>query len=299
MPHSLALDAKVLAALDDLELIARIVVEGFLEGLHQSPNYGSSTEFAAYRPYVAGDDIRRIDWKAWGRTDRFYVKQFEDETHLRANILLDASGSMGFGEGKEGEANKFDYGRMLSAVLVHLITRQHDSPGLTLFGNGPMRHLPPAGGLVHEDQLLQELARAEAAGSGEIDGTLRQMLDGSARKGMLIYISDFYAAADDPAKFVREMPGQQNEIIVFHLFAPEELDFSYEGNLLVEDMETGEKLTLNAEAVRQDYNAAVAKFYGEFEQACLQQGLDYHRISTGDPLDVALHAYCAKRMAIE
>src|SRR5437867_6375159 len=157
MPHTLKLDAGLLAAMDDLSLLARTVVEGFFEGLHRSPFLGYSTEFSAYRAYTQGDNLRYIDWKVWARTDEYYVKQFEDDTNLRCQIFLDTSASMDFGV---GEANKFHFARVLTAVLAEIMVRQHDAPGLVLFGEHARQAIPAHASRHHADEIFQLLTQA-------------------------------------------------------------------------------------------------------------------------------------------
>ena len=169
MPSSFAINAAVLAAVDDLSLVARAVVEGFLDGLHRSPFLGYSSEFSAYRPYTKGDNLRYIDWKVWGRTDQFYVKQFEDDTNLRCHIFLDTSASMDFGA---GDANKFHYGRILAAVLSFLMVRQHDAPGLIVFGAESRQAVPALAARHHADEIFQLLSQAQAGGRTSIDAPL-------------------------------------------------------------------------------------------------------------------------------
>src|SRR5215472_1380929 len=161
MPSTLQIDARTLAAIDDLSVLARGVVEGFLDGLHRSPFLGYSTEFSAYRAYTQGDNLRYIDWKVWGRSDEFYVKQFEDDTNLRCHLFLDTSASMDFGE---GDRNKFNYARVLAAVLAELMVRQHDAPGLILFGPEARQVLPTQASRHHADALFHLLSQAQARG---------------------------------------------------------------------------------------------------------------------------------------
>src|SRR3954470_21943995 len=161
MPSSLAINASVLAAVDDLSLVAKTVVEGFFDGLNRSPFLGYSTEFSAYRPYVQGDNLRYVDWKVWGRTEHFNVKQFEDDTNVRCHIFLDTSASMDFGD---GDGNKFNYGRILAAVLSFLMVRQHDAPGLIVFGAESRQAVPAMASRHHADEVLELLTHAQAGG---------------------------------------------------------------------------------------------------------------------------------------
>src|SRR5256885_1289232 len=166
MPRTFKIQAGTLAAIDDLSLLACTVVEGFLDGLHRSPFLGYSSEFSAYRPYTQGDNLRSIDWKVWGRTDQLYVKQFEDDTNLRCQIFLDTSASMDFGE---GDANKFDYARVLAAVLTELMVRQHDAPGLVVFGEEARQAVPAQASRHHADEIFHLLTHAEAGGGTRVD----------------------------------------------------------------------------------------------------------------------------------
>jgi uncharacterized protein (DUF58 family) len=268
------------------------VVEGFHEGLHTTPYYGYSTEFSSYRPYVQGDDLRLVDWKAWGRTDRLYVKQFEDDTHLNCHLFLDTSASMNFGEAGE---HKFGYARLLSAVLVHLMIRQHDAPALVLYGSHKLEALPPNAGLMHEDALLQVLSRAEPRGTLAEDERLLALVSNLTRKGMVIIVSDFLHAAKDPGEFLRHLPSHIHEVILFHVVAPEEMNFRKRGNLIMQDPETGEEMLINAESVRRSYELKFRGFCRELEEQSLRLGIDYHRVYTDQPVEMALRSYIERR----
>src|SRR5688572_9589733 len=185
MPGTLNINARTLACIDDLSVLARTVVEGFLDGLHRSPFLGYSTEFSAYRAYTQGDNLRYIDWKVWGRTDEFYVKQFEDDTNLRVQIFLDTSASMDFGA---GDANKFHYARVLAAVLAELMVRQHDAPGLVLLGQSAREVPPTQASRHHAEQLFALLVKAQASGGTQFDDSLFRIVEGCTRRGMAVLI---------------------------------------------------------------------------------------------------------------
>src|SRR6476659_508017 len=186
MPATLKLNARTLAAIDDLSLLARTLVEGFLDGLHRSPFLGYSTEFSAYRAYTQGDSLRYIDWKVWGRTDEWYVKQFEDDTNVRGQVFLDTSASMDFGA---GPANKFDYGRTLAAVLAELMVRQHDAPGLILFCAQARQAAPSQATRHHADEIFQLLNHAQASGGTRVDPALQHIIESFSRRGLAVVIS--------------------------------------------------------------------------------------------------------------
>lgn len=294
MASALQINARVLAAIEDLPLLARMVVEGFLEGLHRSPFLGYSSEFSAYRAYTQGDNLRYVDWKVWGRTDALYVKQFEDDTNLRGHIFLDTSGSMDFGE---GVCNKFDYARVLAAVLAELMVRQHDAPGLVLFGSKARLALPTQTSRHHADEIFQLLSRAQASGGTPIDPALFRIVDGLSRRGISVVISDLFTAGGTILDLLRQLNAQRQETLVFHLLSPEEMDLPYDGECLFEDSETGEELPVHADVFRADYQARLADFCASIQQECTKLEADYHRVRTDMPLDAALIAYLERRAA--
>ena len=295
MPHTLNINANLLAAMDDLSLLARTVVEGFFDGLHRSPFLGYSTEFSAYRAYTQGDNLRHIDWKLWGRTDEFYVKQFEDDTNLRCQIFLDTSASMDFGG---GDNNKFTHARVLAAVLAELMVRQHDAPGLILFGPRTHQAVPAQGSRHHADEIFQLLTHAQAQGRTGFDEDLFRLVGTFSRRGLAVVISDFFAPGNGVIELLRQLEGQRQEVIVFHVLAPEELDLPYETEVIMEDSETGEELPVHAEAFRAEYQSRLNEFCKQIEQECTKLEIDYQRLRTDSPLDVALIAYLEKRAAL-
>jgi len=288
MPSAFNISHKALAACEDLQVLARMVVEGFFDGLHRSPFLGYSTEFSAYRQYTQGDDLRRIDWKVWGRTDEFYVKQFEDDTNMRCQIFLDTSGSMDFGQ---GDANKFEYGRVLAAVLAHLMTRQHDAPGLVLFSDQASQAVPPLASRHHAEEIFVALTRAQAAGRTVLGGNLIPLLETLNRRGVAIVISDFFSTDETAFELLHQLHAQNQEVIVFHLLAPEELDLPYDGEFLMEDSETGEQMPVHADEFRREYQKRLNDFCGRLTHECVKLETDYCRMRTDAPLDAALVKY--------
>jgi uncharacterized protein (DUF58 family) len=295
MPATLRIDARTLAAIDDLSLLARGVVEGFFDGLHRSPFLGYSTEFSTYRAYTQGDNLRHIDWKVWGRTDEFYVKQFEDDTNLRCQIFLDTSASMDFGE---NGANKFDYARILGAVLSELMVRQHDAPGLILFGEQARQAIPTQASRHHSDEILQLLTHAQARGGTRIDQALFRIVETFSRRGMAVVISDFFTASDTVLELLRQLQAQRQETIVFHVLAPEELDLPYEGEYIFEDSETAEEMPVHADAFREEYLKRLSDFCAHIRQECIRLEVDYQQLRTDAPLDVALTSYLERRASV-
>jgi uncharacterized protein (DUF58 family) len=259
MPATFAIKASALAAVDDLSLVAKTVVEGFFDGLHRSPFLGYSTEFSAYRPYVTGDNLRYIDWKVWGRTDEYYVKQFEDDTNVRCHIFLDTSASMDFGE---GDANKFNYGRTLAAVLAYLMIRQHDAPGLIVFGAQARQAAPASSTRHHADEIFQLLTHAQAGGGTNAGPQLFQIAQTITRRGLAVVLSDFLGGEEGCLELLRQLRAQGQEVLVFHLLAPEELDLPYDGEFLMEDVETGMEIPVHPESFRAEYKKRVEEFCG-------------------------------------
>jgi uncharacterized protein (DUF58 family) len=295
MPATLTIDAKSLAAIDDLSLLARSVVEGFLDGLHRSPFLGYSTEFSTYRAYTQGDNLRYIDWKVWGRTDEFYVKQFDDDTNLRCHIFLDSSASMDFGV---GNSNKFYTARVLAAVLAELMVRQHDAPGLILFGQQARQAVPSQATRHHADEIFQLLSHAQAHGRTHIDPTLFRIIEEFSRRGLAVVISDFFTSTQDVFRLLRDLRAQRQEIIVFHVLAAEELDFPYDGECLFEDSETAEEMPVHTDLFREEYLRKIHEFCKQIRQECIRLEIDYHQMRADAPLDFALISYLERRAAI-
>jgi len=293
MPSSLAINASVLAAVDDLSLVAKTVVEGFFDGLHRSPFLGYSTEFSAYRPYVEGDNLRYVDWKVWGRTDEYYVKQFEDDTNVRCHILLDTSASMDFGA---GDANKFNYGRTLAAVLAYLMIRQHDAPGLIVFGAQSRQTAPASSTRHHADEIFQLLTHAQAGGKTNVDQQLFHIVQTISRRGFAVVLSDFLGGGEGCVELLRQLHAQGQEVLVFHLIAPEELDLPYEGEFIMEDSETGAEVPVNPEVFREEYQKRVGEFCERVRKQCVDLEIEYEQLRTDKPLDIALMKYLERRM---
>jgi uncharacterized protein (DUF58 family) len=295
MPGTLNIDARTLAAIDDLSLVASGIVEGFLSGLHRSPFLGYSTEFSAYRAYTQGDNLRHIDWKVWGRTDELYVKQFEDNTNLRCQIFLDTSASMDFGA---GDANKFRYARVLAAALAELMVRQHDAPGLVLIGEEARQAAPAQASRHHAEEIFQLLVQAQAHLGTHFDQKLFSIVDTFTRRGLSVIISDFFTAEASVRELLRRLHAQRQEVIVFHVLSAEEMELPYEGEFLFEDLETGEELPVHTEDFRQEYQRRLGAFCDQIKQTCTELEMDYQPLRTDAPLDVALIGYLERRSAM-
>jgi len=295
MPSTLNLSPRVLAAAEDLPLLANTIVEGFLDGLHRSPFLGYSTDFSAYRAYTQGDNLRHIDWKVWARTDELYVKQFEDDTNLRCQIYLDTSASMDFGS---GDANKYDYGRLLAAVLAQLMVKQRDGPGLILFGPESRQALPAQASRHQAAEIFALLARTPAAGLTELGPGLFGVVQTFTRRGLAVVISDFFTADETSLELLRQLHAHRQEVIVFHLLAPEELDLPYRGEFIMQDSESAEEVEVNTDDFRREYGRQLQAFCDRLREECVRLEIDYQRVRTDEPLDRALIAYLDRRMAV-
>jgi uncharacterized protein (DUF58 family) len=292
---TLNIDSRTLAAIDDLSLVASTIVEGFIAGLHRSPFLGYSTEFSAYRAYTQGDNLRHIDWKVWGRSDEFYVKQFEDDTNLRCQIYLDTSASMDFGA---GSANKFDYGRILAAVLAEVMVRQHDAPGLILFGAEARQAIPAHASRHHAEEIFHLLTTARAHGGTLLDESLFRIVETIHRRGLAVVISDFFTSEDAARRLLRQLRAQNQETLLFHVMAPEELDLPYEGEWIFEDSESQEQVPVHSDDFRREYLRRVKQFCDDLKRECIGLEIDYQLLRTDTPLDLALTQYLERRAAV-
>lgn len=286
------LDPELLSHIRRLDLKARLVVEGFLAGLHRSPFHGFSVEFAEYRSYLPGDDVRRIDWKLLARTDRHYVKEYEEETNLRANILLDTSASMGYHS--RGTLDKLEYGRCLAAALSYLLLNQHDSVGLALFGPGLGPYLPPSSRRAHWGQILLALDRASPSGGTDFRRILSEFSSHLRRRGLVIVISDLW---DDPQRVMsslKHLRHLKHEMLVFHLLDPDERRLPLSGQEVLVDMEDGRELEVDGSTAG-EYLRSADRWTGWLGRECRRHYIDYQQVVTDQPFDRALLSYLYKR----
>lgn len=284
------LDPAVLARIEDLDLVARTVVDGFLSGLHRSPRLGVSTDFAEHRAYQPGDDIRRVDWRLYARTDRLHVREFEAETNTEVMFALDTSGSMRFGS---TSVTKLHYARIMVACLAHFSARQRDRVGLVLFGGSVRAIVPPS--LKHVPLVLQTLATASAEGAGELHGPLRAAAATSRRRRIWVVVSDFYHPPDDVADAVGALRANGSDVVALHVLDPAELALPYAEAATFVDAETGEELPLHAPDVRERYRAAIEGHIADVRGALAGRGVDAALFATDRPLDDALFRYLAER----
>ena len=286
-------DPEVLARIGRLELRARMVVEGIITGLHKSPYHGTAVEFADHRAYVAGDDPRHIDWKVYGRLGRFVIKKFEEETNLRAHIVLDCSESMRFGH--DGRLSKYDYGGTLAASLAYLLNRQLDSVGLTLFDSKIRKQVPPSTGkniLSLIGEIMQSVEPGEKTG---LDGVFSELAESLPRRGLVIVISDLFAPREEIASGLQAFSFRGHDVVVFHILDETELTFPFEGNTLFKGLEDYPEINADPRQLQEAYVEVFEKYLQEIERIASTGGFDYQRALTSDPLDAAVVSLIAAR----
>jgi uncharacterized protein (DUF58 family) len=286
-------DPRVLAGISNLHLRARWVVEGLMSGVHRSRAKGFSVEFEEHREYSPGDEIRRIDWKALGKFDRYFIKEYEDETNLRAYLLLDTSASMDYAS--DG-ITKFDYGCTLTASLAYLILRQQDAAGVVTFSDHIEAFIPPKAKRDYLVQILHALETRSPSGETDVGTILEEIAGQIKRRGLVVLVSDLLDEPEKILKGLRLFRFKGNDVIVFHLLDPAELDLPFDGNILFEDLEElNLKVVADPRAIRKTYRAVVEEFISRMRQECHDNTIDYQLISTATPLDRALASYLSWR----
>jgi uncharacterized protein (DUF58 family) len=288
------LDPKVLGKLEHLDLKARLIVEGFISGLHKSPFHGFSVEFAQHREYVPGDDLRRIDWKVFARSDRYYIKEYEEETNLVAYVLLDISESMRYAS---GELSKLDYGCYIAASLFYLMLRQRDSVGLVLFDDHIRRLIRDSSNPGHRLPLIDALENIQPEGKTDFGTVLDYVIGQVRRRGMIILISDLFGDANRLLAGLKHLRHRRHEVIVLHLLDQDEVSFPFQQLTLFKGMEGYPQLFTEPRALREAYLEELNGFCDRIRHECLDHRIDYQRLQTSYPLDVALSSYLATRMA--
>ena len=287
------LKPEVLSRISNLQLLARTVVEGFIAGLHKSPYKGASVEFMSYRPYITGDDPLHIDWKLFARTDRLYVKEYEDETNTSVNLLVDISPSMGY---TSGSVSKLDYAFYLAASLGYFMWRQQEAVGLTLFDDHIVERIPPRKASGHFLTILQHMHKAELGKPTAMSKPLHQLAEFQKRRGFVVVISDLLDDPDAIVDGIKHFRFGGHDVLIFHLFDPQEINFDFSDMVEFEDIETGEKMVVEAESAKSIYLENVQRFRDTLSEKCSLIGADYHFVSTDQPLDFALFQFLASRV---
>lgn len=287
------LNPQVLASLEGLDLQARLVVEGYVAGLHKSPYHGFSVEFAQHREYAQGDDIRHVDWKVWSKTDKYYLKQYEEETNLLSYVLLDTSESMAYGS--EGNVTKLQYAQWIAASLAYLVLQQQDSIGLATFDEQVQRYLRPSGQPSHLKEVFHVMDTQPARRKSDLGGIFHDLAERFKRRGIVVVISDFF---DEPSRMLsglRHFRHRRHEVIVFHILDPAELDFPFRQTTLFQGLEAGGEVLTDPYALRQAYQDELNAYLDEFRKGCQMANIDYVPLRTDTDLDAALSSYLATR----
>ena len=276
-----------------LELRARHVVEGLLSGMHRSPYFGQSVEFLQHRQYAPGDDLRHVDWKVWGKQDRLYVKQFEEDTNMRCTLMVDVSASMQYGS---GPLNKYEYAATVAASLAYLLLKQHDSVRCIAFDESIRSRTPLRSRQTHLKSIVKSLDASEPQHKTDTGAILREIVEVSPRRGMMILISDLLGDVEPVLRGLRLLRQRGHDVLVLHVMDDDELDFPFEGPTRFEGMEVADQMKCNPRALREGYLASLEKFLTAYRRGCARDAVDYSLIRTSQPLDAALAAFLSARI---
>jgi len=291
-------DPQVLARISALKITATNLVDGILTGQHRSRHKGASVEFAEYKDYSPGDEIRHIDWKVAGKTDKYHVKQFEQSTNLKCTILLDSSGSMAYQSPFENGESKIDYACNLVAALSYLFLKQFDAVGLTLFNDAVVQHIPPRSKASHLQHILHGLSTVSAKGVAQVENVLSGIAERLQGRGMLILVSDFLTRDQDIHKSLKLLRSRRLEVILFHVLHPDELNLPFDGDTVFESLEDDPTVGLDPIDIREEYQKAIQKQIDQLEKFSNGLGIDYVFMDTSIPLQQALSYYLLKRKSL-
>ena len=290
IPGARFMDPVVLARIGNLDLVSRAVCDGFINGLHKAPYFGASVDFAEHRGYVAGDDIRRVDWRLYARTDRYYIKQYEADTNTNFTILFDISKSMNF---SSGGVTKLEYGSYLAACLAYLAHRQRDRVGIITFDETIVTQVPASA--KHFNIVLHTLDRAKAERPGHLSAPLTKMAEHFKRRGIVLLVSDLYDEPEAILDAVKPFRFLGNDLIVFHVLDPQEINFGYEEASAFQDLESGEQVPVVPQSFRDQYRALIKEHTDTLATKFSEQRIDYALLNTSEPLDRALFSYLSSR----
>jgi len=287
------LKPEVVATLANIELVARLVVEGFITGLHKSPYHGFSVEFAEHRQYMPGDEIKHIDWKIYGKTDRYYIKQFEEETNLKAYIILDASRSMSYAS--NGRITKLEYASYITAALAQLMIQQRDAVGFTIYDESVRLHMPPHATKLYLKEILRQLEVLTASNKTATANSLHTIAERIKRRGLVIILSDLFDKPNEVMAALRHFRHKKNEVIVMQILDPLERSFAFGRDAVFKDLETSDELMTQPWHIQKAYQQEMKKFLNTYKKECREHNIDYVLLDTSTPFDVALFEYLHKR----
>jgi len=288
------LSPEILRQISPLTIASRQVMEGSVAGAHRSPYKSFSVEFADHRPYVRGDDTRHLDWRLYGRSERYYVKQYEAETNMRVYILLDCSKSMSF-RSPRAALTKYEYACHLAAALGFIVVQQTDAVGLVLFDEGVRELVAPRSGLGHLREMIERMAAVDPTKGTDSALALHSVAEAARRRALLIVLSDLLDEPEAVTQAIAHFRHRRHDVVVFQILDDHELQFPYAQTALFEDMETGERLRLSPKAIAAEYRAAVAALVEGYRKACFDCGADYRLVDTSRPHTLALREYLARR----
>jgi uncharacterized protein (DUF58 family) len=289
------LDPQTLASLEGLDLQARMVVEGYVAGMHPSPYHGFSVEFAEHREYVPGDDIRHVDWKVWSKTDKLYLKQYEEETNLLSYLLVDTSDSMGYASGQN--VTKLDYARFVAAALAYMILQQQDSVGLVVFDDAVRRYLKPAGSPSQLKEVVRMLDVTPAREKTDLGAVFHDLAERFKKRGVVVIFSDLFDDVEKVTSGLKHFRHRRHEVIVFHILDPAEIEFPFRDTTLFKGMEDASQILTDPHALKRAYQQEVQSFLKQVQKACRMTDIDYVPLKTNQNLGVALASYLASRAA--
>jgi uncharacterized protein (DUF58 family) len=287
-------DPQTLARISRLELRARAVVEGVISGMHKSPHRGSSVEFAQHRDYVPGDEIRHIDWKVYARTDRYHIKQFEEETNLKGMLVMDTSTSMSY-QGGSSALSKRQYASIVAASIASLLMRQRDAVGLTTFDSGVRQYVQPGSTGPHMRLLLEMLEKTNSEPKTDLADTFHDLAERIKRRGLIIILSDLFDDPDTILKGLQHFRHRKHEVIVFHVLDRDELTFPFNETTIFEGLEGEEPITAEPNALRKEYISAFEEYVSRLKKGCRELNMDYQQLPTDLPIDAAISRYLSKR----
>ncbi len=287
------LSPAYVSKLNSLELRAKLVVEGFMVGLHKSPYHGFSVEFTEHRPYMQGDNLRNVDWTVYAKTNRYFIKQYEEETNLKSYILLDTSKSMSYAS--EGNISKLEYASTLVAGLSYLMIKQQDAVGISLYSEKIDKYLPPKSSRAYLQQLLKTLAEVKPSSKTNTAASLNSIAEKIKRRGLVIVVSDLFDDVDSVLSALKHFRYNNNEVIVFQILDPIEQSFNFTGDAVFKDIENEEELTTQPYQIQKAYRQAMTEFIHKIKSECLNSKIDYNLIDTSQPYDKALINYIRKR----
>ena len=288
------LHPEALQRIARLDLRARHIVEGFLSGMHRSPYFGQSVEFLQHREYVPGDDLRHVDWQVWARHDRLYVKQFEEDTNMRVNLLVDVSSSMEYGN---GPFNKFEYAATIATSLAYLVLKNHDAVGCATFDEQVRSRIPTLSKQTQLKAIIDELQTTQPAQKTDLHRIFSDAAETYPRRGMMIVISDFFGDVEKTLKGIRVLRQRGHDVLVFQILDDDEIDFPFTGSTRFEDLESDARLNCDPKALREGYLHELNLFLDSFRHGCAKAEVDFALVRTRSPLDAVLAAYLSRRMA--